>query len=143
MFYQTSLLGSDLINIPSKDYSIINSEKQSLVKFPPQSRSIVLFWASWCGPCKIEMARLRSSVESGKIKPIQIFAINPFETLVDIKKFVSTNNYPFTFLDAADIGFDLSISSTPTTLFLEGEKIISRSSGMSLLGIWKAEKYLR
>jgi hypothetical protein len=29
LFYQTSLLGSDLSKIPSKDYPVISDEKQS------------------------------------------------------------------------------------------------------------------
>lgn len=147
LFYQTPAMGSSFknneIKILSKDYSVISDKKQSLIKFPPEGKSIVLFWASWCGPCKIEMARLSSSVESGKIKATQIFAINPFETLVDTAKFVLANKYLFTFLDATDLGYDLSISSTPTTMFLEGERVMSRNSGMSFLGIWQAEKHLK
>lgn len=115
----------------------------NFVIFPPEkSKAIAIFWATWCGPCKVEMGRLRSSVESGKMPRSAIFAINPFEDRAVINEFLSKNNFPFTFIHAPEIAFKLNISATPTTLFIEDGVVTSISSGMSLFGIWRAEFFL-
>lgn len=122
------------------EVAIFGQEKK--VNFPPKNgRAIAIFWATWCGPCKIEMERLKSSVESDAIPRDRIFAINPFESPEVIGRFVKGNNYPFQFIDSS-IAKDLGVSSTPTTLFIDETKIVSMSSGMSLWGIWRAELFL-
>jgi cytochrome c biogenesis protein CcmG/thiol:disulfide interchange protein DsbE len=30
---------------------------------PPATRSVLVFWASWCGPCTIELNRIHSAIE--------------------------------------------------------------------------------
>lgn len=143
---QVPVLANNLKNkgksIPTKEYLIIN-EKNQYTKFPPPEKSIVIFWASWCGPCKVEMARLGASVKNGKIGKSSIFAINPFEEISIVQEYLKNTPYPFTFIDATDLAFDLNINATPTTLFLDGNRIESNSSGMSLTGIWSAENFLK
>ncbi len=112
------------------------------IKFPPKGRAIALFWATTCGPCKVEMARLKSSVNGGKIPKTSIFALNTFESAKKISSFLKRNNYPFTFLLDPGLGKVLNVRATPTTLFLEDGKVISMKSGMSLTGIWSAERFI-
>lgn len=128
--------------ISPREVSVLN-EKDGTIVFPPRnSRAITIFWASWCGPCKIEMARLKESVESDAIPKELIFAVNPFETDIEARKFLRENNYPFTFIEASTLATELGIKVTPTTLFIDKGMITKMSSGMSLWGIWEAELYL-
>lgn len=126
------------ITLPAKSYPVIGKGSGE-IEFPPKKGAVVIFWASWCGPCKVEMARLQSSVENGKIPGDKIFAINAFESKLETEKFLSQNPYPFVFLDAPEVSNKLQVDRTPTTLLMEDGKIISMSSGMSLFGIWRAE----
>lgn len=130
--------------LSGQSYPLI-SDKVAPIVFPPENkRSLAIFWASWCAPCKLEMARLKSSVENETISKESIFAINPFEDLPTIKKFLAQNDYPFTFIHAPNLAQELNIQATPTTLFINEEGVItSMSSGISLIGIWKAEFFLR
>jgi cytochrome c biogenesis protein CcmG/thiol:disulfide interchange protein DsbE len=129
------------IFIPVNQYQVIASNDKAV--FPTDGNSIVIFWASWCGPCKIEMQRLKTSVEEGKIRKGPIYAINAFETSAEVEVFISQNNFPFIFLDAPLLNSILKIKATPTVVFLSKNKVISSSSGMSLTGIWKAESFLK
>lgn len=127
--------------IHSKEYEIIGS--QETLTFPPiKGRAMAIFWATWCGPCKLEMERLKESVSDGKIPKDLIFAINPFESAETSKEFIRKNQFPFQFIDASEVANRINIMATPTTLLIEDQKIISLSSGLSIVGIWRAESFL-
>lgn len=128
--------------ISAREVSVLNQGNAKIVFPPKDSRAITIFWASWCGPCKIEMARLKDSVESGAIPKGLLFAVNPFESDREARKFINENNYPFTFIEASTLATELGIKVTPTTLFIDKGTITEMSSGMSLWGIWEAEQYL-
>jgi cytochrome c biogenesis protein CcmG, thiol:disulfide interchange protein DsbE len=118
--------------------SVKNLLTDQLQSFPPaDSPAVVIFWASWCGPCRIEMDRLKASVESGKIPKEKIFALNLFESLDVIKKHLKQHHYPFQFIEVPT--YDWKIEMTPTMLLIKNGKIISQSTGITLVGIWRAE----
>ena len=127
--------------IPKK--SIVLNEDKKTINFPTNERSITIFWATWCTPCKVEMARIKNSVISGKIKRRQIFAINPFESKHIVTKFLKKNEYPFTFMTAPKLSKELNISRTPTIVFFDKNKVERISSGLSLIGVYWAEYFLR
>lgn len=105
----------------------------------PNSDAIVVFWASYCAPCKIEMARLNDSVIAGKIDKNKLFAVNPFEDLATINKFINTSQLNFQFIENTPLADELNISVTPTTAFIKDNRIKSINSGLSIIGIWLAE----
>ncbi len=107
-----------------------------------EGKKVVIFWASWCGPCKIDMKRFKHSVEDRTIAAENIFAINPFETPEEVLKFLETNPYPFTFLDAKPLAQELKITVTPTEVFVENGTVARMSIGMSIIGILRAESFL-
>ncbi len=129
--------------IEVQEYQIIEagSTNKKLV-FPPQQRSIAIFWATWCAPCKLEMKRLSNSVDKGAIPAGSIVAINPFESTDKIRSFLKEESFPFTFIEDRGLSQALNVNTTPTTLFIEDKKIFSLSSGLSFIGIWKAEQFL-
>lgn len=125
--------------LETKTYTTISPTKPFQVEFPSkESKALAIFWATWCGPCKVEMQRLKSS----HIDQSKIFAINPFEDAATSRKFLETNDYQFTFIDAPEVTQRLKIELTPTTLFINKGEITSMSTGMSLIGIWKAQWFL-
>jgi cytochrome c biogenesis protein CcmG, thiol:disulfide interchange protein DsbE len=111
------------------------------IDFPlPDKNYVVIFWATWCAPCKLEMNRLSQSVKEGKIPSDQIIAISPFEPDPTILDYLEKNEYPFTFVSDSSLAKEFNIEITPTTLLLERGIIKSISSGVSVWGIWQAEK---
>lgn len=129
--------------ISSQTYRVLNPNSETeATPFPlEKDRSMVIFWATWCAPCKLEMARLKTSVENGAIPANKIFAISS-EPAPTIQKFLKENPFPFLFIEAPQLADKLKIEATPTTVFFEKNKIESMSTGISLTGIWRAEFFL-
>jgi len=128
-------------SIETNTYKVLNEINKEII-FPTNTNSIIFFWASWCMPCKVEMERLKTSVNNKKINSNQIIAINPFETNEQTHRFLKKNAYPFIFIDAKNISKDLGINATPTIALIKDNKVEQISSGISLWGIWKIESFL-
>lgn len=128
--------------IPVDSYQIIEQQKTQI--FPPEKQKVAaFFWATWCGPCKIEMARLQKSIEDKKIDASKIIAINPFESPEEVASFIKNHKYDFTFIHAPEVSAKLNITATPTIALIEKGKVVTQSTGLSIIGIWTVENFLQ
>lgn len=79
----------------------------------------VNFWATWCGPCVMEMPMLAKLHSTMKGQKFEMLAINTMEqtTPDQVKKFTKDNKIPFTVLLDNDnkIGKTYFVQSLPTT----------------------------
>jgi len=130
------------IKISSHEYQLIDRPLGSAIFPPKNGTALAIFWATWCAPCKLEMARLNESVKNKKIPAGKIFAINLYDSPDEQRKFQNEKKYPFLFISAGDLGRTLGVQATPTTLFVKDGVVESLSTGLSILGIWKAEYFL-
>jgi cytochrome c biogenesis protein CcmG/thiol:disulfide interchange protein DsbE len=136
----TWFANSDVENLNLLGAKVINLQNDKELLVEKDKKYIFLFWATWCAPCKVDMDRYKASVEAGKIPKENIWAINPFENTVIVKKFMKKEPYPFTFVDDSRFIINkLNIKATPTVTFVEKGLVTRQSSGISILGIYKAE----
>lgn len=107
-------------------------------------RRMVVFWATWCGPCSVELARIQTAVENKEISPERIVAISLGEELDVVKKAVQERGYTFpVYIDEALLSSrQLSVSVTPTVLLIEPDNVISwKSSGISPSLVMRAKNF--
>ena len=105
---------------------------------------LLVFWATWCGPCTIELSRLNTLVSKGTVSRERILAISSFEERSLLEKTMQERGYVF------PIGLDIdghvaqafNVQGTPTLVFLSKERKIQRiSTGLSPLLEFRIKKF--
>ena len=99
----------------------------------PRKRAFV-FWATWCGPCEVELGRLQQMIDAHEIDPGGVIAISISED-EDVVRAASVKR-GYTFLIGLDksgaVAHRLKIPSTPTIILRTAEnKAVWISSGIS------------
>lgn len=97
-------------------------------------KTVVVFWATWCGPCQVELKRLNQMILDHKIKANQVLAISVQESKETVDAFLKNNK--FEFLIALDESGQASeayhVRGTPTVVFInEDSKIAWMTTGLS------------
>lgn len=128
---------------PALRLSKLNGE---LTNLEFEKKAVVIFWATWCTPCHIEMARINKAVINGSLRADDIIAISMGEAVDTVAKFVTSENYKFrVYVDeqnAAQSFFD--VSATPTFVHLkEGGEVASMHTGISPMTVMRTEDFLR
>lgn len=96
---------------------------------------VVNFWASWCGPCKMEMPDFQEKYEELG-EEIQFMMVNMTdgsrETLEAASEFIAEQGYTFpVFYDTASLAaVTYRVYSIPTTYFMDAEgHVIAQATG--------------
>jgi len=99
--------------------------------------TILNFWATWCGPCRLELPELQQVYNEMAGAGIVVLAVNVDSPREQVGPFLKRANLslPVFFLDE-DTEATLGIRSLPTTILLDGEgKIVNVWGGYSREGI--------
>ena len=98
----------------SEDLVILSDYKNSLV--------ILIFWATWCLPCREEMPSLNRLQSNRIFSNLKIFPINVGqESLLKSKKFFDQfkiDNLQIYIQDSVNIANQFSLRGLPTTIFI-------------------------
>jgi len=111
---------------------LINDEKFILSAQP--KKIVMVFWATWCGPCEIELKRINKMVMDKKIQPSDVLAISSNEEESIVREKAKRENYLFNIaLDTnGSISNQFQVSATPTIIFIDEKKTITwMTSGLS------------
>jgi thiol-disulfide isomerase/thioredoxin len=90
------------------------------------------FWATWCGPCRVEMPSMENLHQRFKDQGLEILAVNCQEKSTEVLSFMKGNK--FTFPAALDTSGNISsrygVRAIPTTCIIDRDgKIIIRVAG--------------
>ena len=81
---------------------------------------VVDFWASWCGPCRLQ-AKILAPMHEALDGRVQFLAVNLGEDLQTVERYVAKNAFPYPVLMDPEekLGVDLEIYALPTVMILD------------------------
>ena len=132
----TEPAGTEPPGIPAPDITIYDGEGNPVKLSDYFGKPIVMnFWASWCGPCKMEMPDFneKSQELDGKVQFLMInMTDGGRETVETASAFIDEQGYTFpVFFDTTtEAAYTYGAYSLPTTFFIDAEgNAIAQATG--------------
>jgi len=127
---------SELVNKPAPDFQLtsLDGEQVSLADYRGKKKVVVSFWASWCGPCRLELPALAKFYQrhQADANRFEVLAISSDEDPRDALKFVTKAKLPFPVLmdSTSLVGEKYGASVIPMMFIIdENGKVIYGHSG--------------
>ena len=116
-------------DIMAPDFELQSLDGQMVTLSSLRGRPVMLnFWASWCGPCRVEMPFIQEVFEDEdwREQGLTILAVNLGESRSTVKEFMEDNGLSFTvLLDTENkVAAGYNIRGIPTTYFIDKNGII-------------------
>jgi peroxiredoxin len=126
-----------LVNKPAPDFSLpaLDGSTVSLANFHGKKKVVVTFWASWCGPCRMEMPGLRQFYERQRKHSdrFELLAISIDDTRKPAEDYATSMKLPFpVLLDSGRKTADAyGVTAIPTLFVIdENGKVIYGHTGV-------------
>ena len=106
----------------------------------------IVFWATWCKPCELELGRIDMLIKDSKISRERIVAVSTDENLPVVVETVKTRAYSFPVAWDSDgqLAKKFAVAGTPTIVVVgNDQKIIWVTSGISPTLELRLQQYLR
>jgi thiol-disulfide isomerase/thioredoxin len=90
------------------------------------------FWATWCGPCRVEMPSMETLYTAYKDQGLLVLAVNVQEQEKDVAAFMKNNKltFPAALDKSGNVSTRYGVRAIPTTYIIGRDgRIISRISG--------------
>ena len=97
-------------------------------------KQVLVFWATWCGPCSVELGRIQNLVDKNKIDKNSILAISIGESRETVQNHVTQKKYTFPVAIDTDgaLASLYEVNGTPTVFLVDENKNIQwMTVGMS------------
>lgn len=113
--------------VDAPDFTVVDSEGNEVHLSDFIGKPVILnFWASWCGPCKMEMPDF-NEIYNEKGEEIHFLMVNltdgSRETIDTAKSFIEEQGYTFpVYYDtSSDAAMKYGVNSIPSTYFIDAE----------------------
>lgn len=131
------------LDAPAPDFELTDLSGEQIQLSDYRGQTVLLnFWATWCGPCRLEMPAFQSRADqfSGELA---ILAVNNAENPTDVQSFVDELGLSFDILldPNAEVQRLYQVRGYPTTFIIDPEGVI-RAQKIGLLTEEELDGYL-
>jgi len=84
------------------------------------------FWATWCGPCRMEMADIEEVHQEYRNRGVVVLGVDLRESAGMVRSFVQQGGYTWTFLldTSGQVGTAYRVRGIPSSFFIDREGVI-------------------
>ena len=126
--YSTAVPGRPSIGSPAPPFRLIDLSGRAVSLSDYHGRVVLLnFWATWCGPCRVEMPAMEAVYRSFKAKGLEILAISVDQQGAAVTRpFQESLGLSFPILHDSDyqVGLTYGARTLPMTYAIDRQGII-------------------
>lgn len=129
---QGPLSGLDVGNVPPNFEAVTTAGETVRLSDLKGQVVLVNFWATWCGPCRVEMPEFEKAFQSYRDQGFTILAVNNRENTAQIESFTNELGVSFPLLldEQGEIQELFGVISYPTTFLIGRDgRIVERPIG--------------
>ncbi len=118
---------------PAPSASIVDLTGQNIL-IPRHQKQVLVFWATWCGPCRIELGRINRMIIKNEINANDILAVSISEDPKTVTAFVREHEYHFQVAvdETGKLARLYKVFGTPTILLIDQDgKVNWMTTGLS------------
>jgi len=114
---------------PNPKLPSVNGSTVSLQDYKDKKAVLLVFWATWCGPCKKEMPTLIKLHEEFATKGLAIIGVSTDKDMGSVKWFLKRHPLPYTILHDTKrkVGDLYFVKAIPRTFLIDKEGIVVKS----------------
>jgi len=127
------------------DFTLTGLDGQEVTLSEFRGKPVLLnFWATWCGPCRLEMPFLQDIYEKWTGEGLVLLAVNLQEDPAKVKEFIDNAGYTFPVLlsPGNEVPLAYNIRGIPATFFIDADGIIRDIKIGAFLGVGEIESEL-
>ncbi len=111
-----------VLSAPAPDFTLADLSGAAVSLADLRGRPVLInFWATWCGPCRIEMPAIQRRYETYQAQGFSVLAVDAGEPAADVSAFVQEYQLTFTILldPALKVNDLYRVRGYPTSYFVD------------------------